>query len=104
MITYHANFMGPINFEWFEKRGLVKNENGRNVITESWGGGRIDVYGTNEPYGMEISLPIMDGLSFLGFSQWLWNFKTETVYTLEQLVEEYEKTNSKIIWAHQVWP
>jgi len=104
MITYHANFMGPISFEWFQKRGLVKEECGRMNITESWRGGRIDVYGTEEPYGMEISLPVMNGSSWYGFSEWLYNFKTETVYTLEQLVEEYEKNNPKIVWAHEVWP
>lgn len=67
-------------------------------ITEYWYGGRIDVYGTDDPYGVELGLPIMDGPSYKGFSEWLEKFETETVWSLEQLVEEYEKSHDKIRW------
>ena len=70
-------------------------------VTEYWYGGRIDIYGTNDPYGDEMSLPIMDGPSYREFSDWLETFETETVWTLEQLVEEYEKNHPTIRWHEE---
>jgi len=71
-------------------------------ITEYWYGGRIDVYGLpdDEYYcgKSEMDLPIMDGPSYAGFSEWLEKFETDTMWTLSQLVEEYEKSNPKIRW------
>jgi hypothetical protein len=117
MVSYSTNWMGPININWYHERGLTKiitktltedcrftsNKMGDTItltdITERWSGGRIDVYGTGEPYGDELSLPIMHGEDYARFSVWLRTFKTETMWTLKQLVQEYEKTNPKIRWA-----
>ena len=78
--------MGPINKQWIEDNG------------DDWAGGRIDVYGTDNPYGEEIGVPIMKGYDWFRFSMWLWKFETDTVWTLKELTEEYEKTNPKITW------
>lgn len=119
MIRYSTNWMGPININWYQKRGLTKivtktltedsvfsdKKKGDIVsyteITEHWSGGRIDVYGTGDPYGDELGLPIMRGEDYVRFSIWLDTVKTETMWTLKQLVEEYEKTNPKICWASE---
>lgn len=105
MISYYTNWMGPIGMWWFRKNGYTrlacdKEDDTREYeeITEHWCGGRIDIYGTDKPYGDEIRLPIMDGPSFSSFSKWLNDFETETVWSLNQLVTEYEKTHDKIRW------
>lgn len=121
-IRYSTNFMGPVTIKWYRDRGLTKqiehtltetslrvkfgtHKPGDIVLyeeqTEHWSGGRIDVYGTGEPYGDELGLPIMHGEDYARFSVWLRKFKTETMWTLNQLVEEYEKTNPKIRWASE---
>ena len=65
---------------------------------DDWAGGRIDVYGTDNPYGEEIGVPIMKVYDWFRFSMWLWKFQTDTVWTLDELVTEYEKTNPAITW------
>lgn len=116
MISYSINWMGPAGMWWFRENGYTKMvtkilekdspltnaKKGDRVtyeeVTEYWYGGRIDIYGTGDPYGDEMSLPIMDGPSYNDFSKWLENFETETVWSLDQLVAEYEKTHNKIRW------
>jgi hypothetical protein len=49
-------------------------------------------------YGEELDLPPMKSEDWHRFSEWLWNFETEDLWTLEQLVAEYEKTSPKIVW------
>lgn len=90
MHRYSTNWMGPINLQWYEDRGINANE-------EHWAGGRIDVHGGDEPD--EIGLPIMHGADYARFSAWLSELKTETLWTLEEIVEEYEKENPTIRWA-----
>ena len=116
MISYSTNWMGPAGMWWFRANGYTKMvtkilekdspltnaKKGDTItyedVTEYWYGGRIDIYGTGDPYGDEMSLPIMDGPSYKGFSEWLENFETETIWSLDQLVAEYEKTHNKIRW------
>ena len=109
MISYSTNWMGPISMNWFRQRGLTKKQEPRwselldrmitpEDITEQWMGGRIDVRGTDNPYGDELGLPIMNGKSYGAFDVWLRSFKTEEMWSLDQLVEEYEKTHPKIVW------
>lgn len=116
MISYSTNWMGPAGMWWFRENGYTKMvtkilekdspltnaKKGDTItyedVTEYWYGGRIDIYGTGDPYGDEMSLPIMDGPSYKGFSEWLENFETETIWSLDQLVAEYEKTHNKIRW------
>ncbi|NDB59692.1 hypothetical protein EB001_14785 [bacterium] len=115
-ISYSTNFMGPISLDWFRDNGFTKrvtkilekdslisdNKKGDVVeydeITEHWMGGRIDIGGTDDQYGIELALPTMKQEDWVRFSEWLWTFRTDKVWGLNQIVEEYEKTNPKIRW------
>ena len=124
MIRYSTNWMGPVNMQWYRDRGLIKNvehiltetslrvkfgthKPGDVVVyeeqTEHWSGGRIDIRGTSDPYGDELSLPIMHGEDYNNFSTWLRTVETDDIWSLAQLVEQYEKTHSKIRWAEEVF-
>lgn len=83
-ITYSTNWMGPINYDWIEKHGI------------GWSAGRIDIYGTESHYPEEISLPPMRSEDWNRFSNWLDEFSTETPWTFDELVSEYEKYYPKI--------
>ena len=120
MISYSTNWMGPINMDWFKKRGLTETltktltEDSKfsdkkkgdiltyDEVTTYYAGGRIDVYGTDDPYGTELGLDVMHGEDYNKFSNWLDDFKTETIWTFAQIVEEYQKTNPKIRWASEL--
>ena len=117
MITYSTNMMGPLSMDWFRNNGFTETvtkilehdsivfphlKKGDEYTYESikvyWFGGRIDIRGTDYSYGEELSLPVMRGEDWYTFSEWLDTFETTEVWTLDQIVEEYEKTNSKIRW------
>ena len=106
MITYSTNWMGPASIDWFKSRGLTRVVTKTfgdetltyDEITENWGGGRIDVYGTGDPYNQEIGLPIMRDNDYRRFSTWLCGIKTEKVLSLNELVSMYEENNPKIVW------
>lgn len=120
IISYSTNWMGPSGMWWFRDNGFTKivnkvlTEDNRfsgvkkgevievEEITKYWYGGRIDIYGLSqeEYYGgqSEMSLPIMDGISYKNFSEWLEKFESKTVLSLDELVEEFEKNNPKINW------
>jgi hypothetical protein len=68
------------------------------LITDNYSCGRIDVRGTGDPYGEEIGVPPMLSLDWARFSRWLDTFETDAVWTLDQLVELYERANPKITW------
>ncbi len=87
-ISYGCNWMGPINLDWYRERGLLEKQPPRwsellkkeieiEEITEHWSGGRIDIRGTENPYGEETGLPIMHGEDYNRFSKWLNDYKTE---------------------------
>lgn len=123
MIDYSTNMMGPVNIEWYRERGLTKVTNkaieselfaerlGKQVgdehefeeITEFWSGGRIDIYGVpGEHHPIEYSLPIMDGLSWNLFSDWLDEIQTQELKTLDELIQSFEQdTGHKIRWASE---
>ena len=84
MVKYNTNWMGPINYDWLEMYG------------KDWAGGRIDVRGLEE--NEELYLPLMKVGDYGRFSEWLYDFQTETLWTLASLVDEYEKSHSPIIW------
>ena len=118
-IRYSTNWMGPVSTEWYKKRGLTKpvehvltehsirvklglGEVGDVVVSdeiiERWAGGRIDIYGTGRHYGDEMGLPIMHAEDYNRFSEWLHTFETDDVWSLNQIVEVYERDNPKIRW------
>lgn len=86
MIRYSTNWMGPVSYDWTKKHG------------EGWCVGRIDVYGTGSDYPEELDLPMMRAEDWGRFSDWLDTVKTDFMWTLEQLVDQYEKTNPRITW------
>ena len=86
MIAYSTNWMGPINPSWIKKNG------------DYWSAGRIDVRGTDDPYGDEIGLSPMHTEDWIKLGAWLQDFKTNTMLDLNQIVQEYEKTNPPIRW------
>ena len=86
MIRYSTNWMGPVNTQWIAENG------------QDWSAGRIDIYGTDNPYNLEIALPVMKTKDWILFSDWLRTFETDTVYSLDELVSEYEKNNDLITW------
>ena len=87
MIEYYLNWCGPINYDWIKING------------EDWCGGRIDVSATEDnPYGDEIGVPNMNCEDWESLSLWLRELKTETIWTLRQIIDEYQKTNPKIRW------
>jgi hypothetical protein len=106
MITYSTNWMGPVSIRWYKNRGLtrvVTKTYGDETliydeIIENWSGGRIDIYGTGDPYNQEIGLPIMRDDHYRRFSEWLSGIITENVLSLSELVNMYEQNNPKIVW------
>ena len=100
MISYSTNWMGPINIQWYKDRGLTKEAEPRwsellqktiqpTEITEHWAGGRIDIRGTDNPYGDETGLPIMHGEDFACFSDWLNGYKTEEIQNFKEILKAY---------------
>lgn len=120
-VHYSTNWMGPVSLSWYRERGLLQKverilekdsiwtdcKKGDKLvyeeIIEHWAGGRIDVRGTGNPYGEELSLPIMHGEDFNRFSDWLDTFETDFIWNLDQIVELYERANPKIRWAHETF-
>ena len=66
---------------------------------ENYSCGRIDVYGTDNLWGDDdISVPPMRSEDWNQFGNWLIDFKTDRMWTLDELTTEYEKTNPPIRW------
>ena len=86
MIRYSTNWMGPVSYDWVAENG------------DYWACGRIDIYGTDSAYPDEYSLNMMHQEDWVRFSKWLDTFKTETQWTFEGLMAEYEETNPPIRW------
>jgi hypothetical protein len=115
-VKYSMNWMGPVSLDWYRRRGWTQPEyhvqekdnpyTGRKagerytleIITNSYSCGRIDVMGTDDPHGEEIGVPPMLSLDWARFGRWLDTFETDAVWTLDQLIELYERTNPKICW------
>ena len=112
--------MGVYNLEWYRSRGLTKKtpmiamrdsqilnvKAGESYeyeeVTEHWAAGRIDVRGTEDIYGPELAVGVMKQEDWYRFGEWLNRFTTNEIWNLEQLVQEYEKTNPKIIWYNEI--
>lgn len=99
-ITYSTNWMGPVNLQWYRDRGLTKihppkwsdllqTEIKQEEITEHWAGGRIDIRGTESPFGDETGLPIMHQEDYNRLSEWLSSYRTEEVQHFKQILAAY---------------
>jgi hypothetical protein len=116
-IRYSTNWMGVMNMQWYIDRGLTKRVTrtltedskltGRkagesfeyNEITQSYSCGRIDCNGNGlGPFGAEIGVDPMKDSSWARFGHWLDTVETDDLWTMDQLVEMYERNNPKIEW------
>jgi len=109
-ISYSTNWMGPIALSWYRERDLLmppvtrwsdflKEEVTTEEIKHNYMGGRIDVHGTELPYGDEIGLPLMSAADWNRFSVWLDDYETKTMETLDKILESYYNDgNSEIEW------
>ena len=96
---YSTNWMGPVALWWYEERGLL---NDKREITEHYSCGRLDVRGGNTDiyYGDEIGVPPMRSEDWQDFGGWLDDFRTDEMWSLSDLVEQYElESGRKIRWA-----
>lgn len=126
MISYSTNWMGPINMQWYEERGLtckksyVLDENTFLVdvgihkvgdvveydeITTYYSAGRIDIYNVpGEHYPLEYGLAPMHGEDWNDFSYWLESFQTHELWEFNDIITQYESaTGKKIRWAAEYW-
>jgi hypothetical protein len=84
--TYSINWMGPIDPAWITKNG------------HQWSAGRIDVYHPDLIHPQEIALPAMLDKDFFALGKWLTEQESITPYTLETILERFEKIHGKVVW------
>ena len=116
-VRYSTNWMGVANLQWYRDRGLIKTVTktltedskltGRKAgesfeydeVTEGYSCGRIDCRGDGlGQFGDELGVDPMKDESWARFGNWLNTFETDAMWTLDQLVEMYERVNPKIEW------
>lgn len=113
MVTYSANWMGPVSIEWYKDRGLVefiwKTAETEEVadmyridvgekymvqeITTYYACGRIDIRDSSkEGYDGwdEYSLAPMHGEDWNKLSEWLWDLETTEQWDYEMLISIFE--------------
>ena len=84
MYTYSTNCLGPSHGEWIEKNGI------------NWVGGRIYIYGDDEPYPDEINVPLINVYDWWNLSILLDELSTQYKFSWQEINSLYEKTNPKI--------
>ena len=116
-VRYSTNWMGVANLQWYRDRGLIKRVTktltedspltGRKAgelfeydeVIQGYSCGRIDCRGDDlGQFGDEIGLDPMKDESWAQFGKWLKTVETDDMWTMDQLVEMYERTNPKIEW------
>jgi len=85
---YSMNWMGPVRPGY-----------------DGFACGRIDVRGKiqdeGEPFGFELGVPLIDERSWGGLRDMLKGFKTEDLWTWEQVAAEYERRSGRkiVYWS-----
>ena len=126
MISYSTNWCGPVNMNWYRKRGLthfitktVESEMISRirdlpigatyeieVVHTHYAGGRIDICGLpEEDYydgRHEYSLPIMCAEDWAALSDYLLGVKTEELLPYDTLIEQFEAHYGKRIRFEKV--
>ena len=116
-VRYSTNWMGVANLQWYRDRGLIKRVTktltedspltGRKAgesfeydeVIQGYSCGRIDCRGDDlGQFGDELGVDPMKDESWAQFGKWLNTFETDYMWTLDQLVELYERKNPKIEW------
>ena len=85
--------MGPIDIGWYERNGV-------DYEKVKYSGGRIDIRDDSKAgYDgwNEYSLPLMRSEDWYDFSDWLDDLETETLWTFEQIMEEYRQETGHVI-------
>ena len=98
MITYSTNWMGPINLHWYEEQGLLEADGVTPTIRYS--AGRMDIRDDSKSgYDgwHEYSLSPMRSEDWDIFSAWLDDLETETLWTFDQIMEEYLQDTGHVI-------
>jgi hypothetical protein len=109
--------MGVVNLQWYIDRGLTERVSrtltedsiltGKKAgtvieydkIIQEYSVGRIDCRGDGlGPFGDEIGLDLMKAEDWYRFGKWLNTVETDDLWTMDQLVELYERANPKIEW------
>ena len=116
-VKYSTNWMGVASLQWYRDRGLVKRSTiiltedskltGRKAgesfeydeVTEGYSCGRIYCRGNDlGQFGADIGVDPMKDSSWARLGNWLKTVETDDLWTMDQLVEMYERTNPKIEW------
>jgi hypothetical protein len=118
-IRYSTNQMGVANLQWYAERGLLQRKTitftedslmvkhgthkaGDEIHgfepTEYYSCGRLDFWNPYDDSNFpdELGVPPMRSEDWHRFSDWLDEFETDKVMTLQEIVTEYEKTNPPI--------
>jgi len=121
MITYSTNWMGPANMKWYRDRGLTqmvsevleKDQTFGDLkagdtwtyedITTQYCCGRIDIRGLDHTKYWngcdEYDLAPMPAEDWNDLGDWLDNLTTDTQWSYNTLIEEFEKHyGKKIRW------
>lgn len=122
MITYSTNWMGPANMKWYRDRGLTKTVSEvleedqtfgdlkagdtwtYEVITTDCSCGRIDIRGLDDKEYWngwdEYSVEPMYSEDWNILGDWLDDLTTDTKWSYNTLIEEFEKYyGKKIRWV-----
>lgn len=116
MVTYGANFMGPISLDWYRDRGLLRKVDhtftlgpkaGKTCqmeeITTYYCGGRIDIRDSERPgYDgwHEYGVAPMHGEDWDALSDWLDGLQTQEKLSYDELIERFQTWYGKNIrWA-----
>jgi hypothetical protein len=93
MIHYSTNWMGPIDIGWYERNNIDHEK-------ISYSGGRIDIRDdTKAGYDGwdEYSLAPMRTEDWNNFSDWLEDYASEELVSLEDILEDYRQDTGLVI-------
>lgn len=127
MITYSTNWMGPVNMDWYRKRGLTRKVTEvlsedrvffpkglkagdtweYDEITVNYCAGRIDIR-DSEKQGYdgwdEYSLAPMHVEDWNALGDYLWELTTPTQLCYNELIQQFEAHYDKRIrWSTDHW-
>lgn len=95
--------MGPISTHWYEDNNIPYYNKCRyskwlnewfeyKDYRESYSCGRLDIYGVpDEPFGLEYGLNVMRTEDWNALGDWLWDFSSKELLTLDELLKLYGK-------------
>lgn len=96
-ITYSTNMMGPVSNRWYEDNGIPFTEvteqsvlkpgttYTRKVFEKQYCGGRIDIYGTGDPYGAAVGAPIMEAESWYALQKFCSTLTTDRILSMKEI-------------------